>query len=56
MTTITLIVVKERQELTGLKNIPPDQIVYVINDNVFYHLTDWSRRNKLTAWTCVFGC
>jgi hypothetical protein len=53
MKNITIISVDKRQELLGLSNIQSGQLVYVVNDNLFYHLFDWSRRNKISAWRAV---
>lgn len=53
MKNITIIYVDKRQELFGLINIPPGQIVYVAHDNVFYCLIDWSNRNKFGGWKAV---
>lgn len=53
MKNITIISVSKRQELLGLNKIEPDQLAYVIEDNLFYHLFDWSRKNKISAWRQV---
>ena len=53
MKNITIISVDKRQELLGLNNIQSGQLVYVVSDNLFYHLFDWSRRNKISAWRAV---
>jgi hypothetical protein len=53
MKNITIISVDKRQELFGLDKIESGQLVYVVEDNLFYHLKDWSRRNKSGAWRPV---
>lgn len=53
MKNITIISVDKRQELFGLNNIESEQLVYVVEDNLFYHLKDWSRKNKSGAWRPV---
>lgn len=49
----TLITVKVRSDLYGLKNINIDQLVYCVRDNTTYHLRDVSRKNKSDGWEQV---
>jgi hypothetical protein len=53
MITNQIITVKSKQDLLGLNNIPSDQIAFVTNSSSFYHLIDWSRRNKSDGWKLI---
>lgn len=55
MTINQIITIKSKQELLGLNNIPSDQIAFVTENHSFYHLIDWSRRNKVDAWKQIIG-
>jgi len=55
MTINQIITVKSKQDLLGLNNVPSDQIAFVTENNSFYHLIDWSRRNKVDAWKQITG-
>src|SRR5450759_2630902 len=53
MQVSNVITVKAKQDLFGLDTIPLDQIVFVVNNNAFYYLKDWSRRNKTDGWKII---
>lgn len=55
MITTPIITVSNKQDLFGLNSIPSNQIVFVISNNAFYHLIDWSRRNKNDGWKTIGG-